>query len=125
PVGGDAGAGKVDESVMAPLRDDLNTVAAVQALHALAGKAVGDETASGTFAASANILGIAPKKIELSKALEEGVESIIQMRLEMLKAKNFAEADKIRDDLLAKGIQLKDSKDPETGARVTTWEVKR
>jgi len=47
------------------------------------------------------------------------------MRLEMLKAKNFAEADKIRDDLLTKGIQLKDGKDPVSGERVTTWEVRR
>ena len=43
----------------------------------------------------------------------------------MLKAKNFAEADRIRDDLAAKGVQLKDGKDPATGERVTTWEVKR
>jgi cysteinyl-tRNA synthetase len=43
----------------------------------------------------------------------------------MLKTKNFTEADKIRDDLLAKGIQLKDGKDKESGERVTTWEVKR
>ncbi len=34
-------------------------------------------------------------------------------------------ADRIRDELLAQGIQLKDGKDPETGERVTTWEVKR
>jgi cysteinyl-tRNA synthetase len=47
------------------------------------------------------------------------------MRLEMLKAKNFAEADRIRDDLLARGIQLKDGKDAATGERVTIWEVKR
>ena len=33
--------------------------------------------------------------------------------------------EKIRDELLAQGIQLKDGKDPETGERVTTWEVKR
>ena len=46
-------------------------------------------------------------------------------RLELLKAKNFTEADKIRDTLAAEGIQLKDGKDPATGERVTTWEVKR
>ena len=46
-------------------------------------------------------------------------------RLALLRDKNFAEADKIRDELLAQGIQLKDGKDPETGERVTTWEVKR
>ena len=28
-------------------------------------------------------------------------------------------------DLLAQGIQLKDGKDPATGERITTWEVKR
>ncbi|MFN7012088.1 MAG: cysteine--tRNA ligase [Allorhizobium sp.] len=57
--------------------------------------------------------------------LTAAVQALVDMRLEMLKAKNFAEADKIRDDLAAKGIQLKDGKDKETGARVTTWEVKR
>jgi len=65
------------------------------------------------------------KKADISTALAESVDSIIQLRLEMLKAKNFAEADKIRDDLAAKGIQLKDGKDVATGERVTTWEVKR
>ena len=57
--------------------------------------------------------------------LASAIQAVIDMRLEMLKAKNFAEADKIRDDLLAKGIQLKDGKDKESGERVTTWEVKR
>jgi cysteinyl-tRNA synthetase len=49
----------------------------------------------------------------------------IEQRLEFIKAKNWPEADRIRDELLAKGIQLKDGKDPQTGERVTTWEVKR
>ncbi|WP_137132845.1 cysteine--tRNA ligase [Rhizobium sp. FY34] len=53
------------------------------------------------------------------------VQYAIDQRLELLKAKNFAEADRIRDELLAKGIQLKDGKDAATGERVTTWEVKR
>jgi len=53
------------------------------------------------------------------------VSAWINARLEFIKAKNWAEADKIRDDLLEQGIQLKDSKDPVTGERVTTREVKR
>ncbi len=61
----------------------------------------------------------------MSDDLSAAVEALVQMRLEMLKAKNFAEADKIRDDLAARGIQLKDGKDRETSERVTTWEVKR
>jgi cysteinyl-tRNA synthetase len=40
-------------------------------------------------------------------------------------AKNFAEADRIRDELAGMGIQLKDGKDPETGEPVTTWEIAR
>ncbi|MBX9468129.1 MAG: cysteine--tRNA ligase [Rhizobium sp.] len=51
--------------------------------------------------------------------------SQIEARLAMIKAKNWAEADRIRDQLLGKGIQLKDGKDPLTGERVTTWELKR
>ena len=40
------------------------------------------------------------------------------------KAKDFTNADRIRNELLEQGIQLKDGKDAE-GNRVTTWEVKR
>ena len=49
----------------------------------------------------------------------------LKTRLAFIAAKNWAEADRIRDELLAQGIQLKDGKDPATGERVTTWEVKR
>jgi cysteinyl-tRNA synthetase len=57
--------------------------------------------------------------------LSETQATKINERLTFLAAKNFAEADRIRDELLAQGIQLKDGKDPLTGERVTTWEVKR
>jgi cysteinyl-tRNA synthetase len=40
------------------------------------------------------------------------------------KVKNFKESDRIRDELSAMGIQLKDAKDPATGETVTTWEVR-
>jgi cysteinyl-tRNA synthetase len=58
-------------------------------------------------------------------ALAEAVDALVALRLEMLKAKNFAEADRIREELSAKGIQLKDGKNAETSERMTTWEVKR
>ena len=61
----------------------------------------------------------------MSDTLTAAIQALVDMRLEMLKTENFTEADKIRDDLLAKGIQLKDGKDKESGERVTTWEVKR
>ncbi|MFN7104337.1 MAG: cysteine--tRNA ligase [Pseudorhizobium sp.] len=121
----EAVAGEPDPAVLAALSDDLNTVAAVQALHALAQAANADPTKLSAFAASAALLGILPKKAEVDGAVASAVETLVQLRLEMLKTKNFAEADKIRDDLSAKGIQLKDGKDKETGERVTAWEVKR
>ncbi|MBY2922634.1 cysteine--tRNA ligase [Rhizobium leguminosarum] len=121
----EAGDAAPDETVLNALSDDLNTVAAVQALHALAQGAHTDPAASATFAATADLLGLLPKKMEIDEAVASAVDALVAMRLEMLKAKNFAEADKIRDELTAKGIQLKDGKDAVTGERVTTWEVKR
>jgi cysteinyl-tRNA synthetase len=50
---------------------------------------------------------------------------MVDRRLALLAAKNFAEADRIRDELAAQGIQLMDYKDPETGERRTRWELKR
>ncbi|HEY5082462.1 MAG TPA: cysteine--tRNA ligase [Bauldia sp.] len=53
------------------------------------------------------------------------VQDLITDRLSARAAKDFAEADRIRDELDAMGIALKDAKDPNTGELVTTWEVKR
>ncbi|KQY19686.1 cysteine--tRNA ligase [Rhizobium sp. Root482] len=114
-----------DASVVEALADDLNTVAAVQALHALALAANADPARLPAFAASAALMGLLPRKSEVDEAVASAVDALVEMRLEMLKAKNFAEADRIRDDLLARGIQLKDGKDAATGERVTIWEVKR
>jgi cysteinyl-tRNA synthetase len=112
-------------SVMEALGDDLNTVAAVQALHALAQEANADKSLLPVFAASAALLGLLPAMAEIDEAVAIEIDRRVKARLELLNAKNFAEADKMRDTLLAEGIQLKDGKDAATGARVTTWEVKR
>lgn len=122
---GDAGETAPDASILEALSEDLNTVAAVQAVHALAQAANADPSKLPLFVASATLLGVAPKKAEVSDDLFAAVQALVDLRLEMLKAKNFAEADRIRDELAEKGIQLKDGKDKETGERVTTWEVKR
>ena len=47
------------------------------------------------------------------------IERRIAARLSARQAKNFAEADRIRDELAALGVVLKDSKDG------TTWEMAR
>jgi cysteinyl-tRNA synthetase len=132
----------IDGQVLKALTGDLNTPLAMKRLSALASSAfasfhergtiseaeVDHERASNvaTLIKSAALLGFnLILKAEVDEAVTSAVEAVVAMRLEMLKAKNFAEADKIRDDLLAKGIQLKDGKDAATGERVTTWEVKR
>jgi cysteinyl-tRNA synthetase len=63
---------------------------------------------------------------KVAVAIDDGrLNESIARRLAFIRDKNWAEADRIRDELLAQGIQLKDGKDPATGERVTTWEVKR
>ncbi len=121
---GDTSAQPAPEVVEA-LGDDLNTVAAIQALHGLAGEAAKDPTKLAAYSSSAALLGVGPAKADLSGLDESSIEASIAARLEALNAKNWAEADKIRDELASEGILLKDSKDPETGERVTSWEVKR
>jgi cysteinyl-tRNA synthetase len=53
------------------------------------------------------------------------IDERIAARSAARSAKNFKEADRIRDELAAMGITLKDAKDPKTGELTTTWEVAR
>jgi cysteinyl-tRNA synthetase len=55
----------------------------------------------------------------------ESVNRLISARLAARRARDFKESDRIRDELAAMGVQLKDSKNKETGEIETTWEVKR
>ena len=50
---------------------------------------------------------------------------LIERRLEVRKAKDFKESDRIRDELAAMGVTLKDTKNKETGEIETTWEIAR
>ena len=61
---------------------------------------------------------------EVRKVDAEHVGSLIAARNAARKTKDFKEADRIRDELSAMGIQLKDAKDQATGEIVTTWEVR-
>ncbi|RWP58740.1 cysteine--tRNA ligase [Mesorhizobium sp.] len=128
-----AAAKQLPVEVVEALSDDLATYSAFQVLTQLAGEAVDSNAAGGGNAAAGNdaaaslkaalsFLGfdVAPAKVD-----EDAIAKAIARRLELIAAKNWAQADRIRDELLAQGVQLKDGKDPVTGERVTTWEVKR
>jgi cysteinyl-tRNA synthetase len=119
--------------VLQALEDDLNTPQAISALHALRSEAAkGAKPAAACLKASARLMGLLqgaaawkawrPAKLDID---EKKVASLIAARNAARKAKNFKEADRIRDELSAMGIQLKDAKDPTTSEIVTTWEVKR
>jgi cysteinyl-tRNA synthetase len=62
---------------------------------------------------------------EDARTNDVAIQVAVHERLAFIAAKNWPEADRIRDELLAQGIQLKDGKDPATGERITTWEVKQ
>lgn len=121
----------VDSDVLDALLDDLNTSAVITRLRALA-KIAGEEKfleAGQKLAASLKLLGFeipAPESREMQEDFTDAGEilQLIQQRLAARAAKNWAESDRIRDELGLMGIQLKDGKD-EAGNPVTTWEVKR
>ncbi|MCA0057018.1 MULTISPECIES: cysteine--tRNA ligase [unclassified Mesorhizobium] len=119
--------GQLPDEVVQALSDDLATYAAFQVLTQLAGEAV-DFSGDGENAAAASLKGALAFlgfDVGAAKVDEAALAKAIARRLELIAAKNWAEADRIRDELLAQGVQLKDGKDPVTGERVTTWEVKR
>ena len=51
------------------------------------------------------------KKVKEEELLDEDIEALIAERQQARKDKNFARADEIRDELLAKGIVLKDTRE--------------
>ena len=121
--------GVLDAEFIGALSDDLNTPEAVRFLQSAAAR-LADRSLQLTpdnarrLAELRNSLRCLGFTVDADKE-NPVVESAIAERLALIAQKNWAEADRIRDELLSQGIQLKDGKNPETGERVTTWEVKR
>ena len=118
----------------AALCDDLNTAEAITHLRRLYSEAnEGVAYAGARLAACGRMLGLFQQDLAAwngwrpaSAGIDElAVHRLIKERLAARAAKNWAESDRIRDELVAMGVQLKDAKDPATGELTTTWEVKR
>lgn len=110
-------------AVLEALADDLNTPKAIAEMHALKDHA-GKKALAGTLA----FLGFEPGPLrewtaarapELSIA-EAEIEARIAERIEARRNRDWAASDRIRDELMALGVALKDNKDG-----TTTWEPKR
>ena len=143
--------GVVDQHVIMALSNDLDVSNMLVAMDALSSNLFSEDHAlrektKNDIAATLKWLGLAEDsdfpEIEQDESRREAIEAAylvnngikitkaeiekrVASRLALIAAKNWQEADRIRDALLADGIQLKDGKDAVSGERITTWEVVR
>ena len=142
---GDPDEGRVPPGIIAALADDLNFIRCrteiselVKARKSASGKEA--EQHANDIAATLIWLGVANaedfqiarikdqasrdelRAKEAGMALAE-IESNIAERLQFIRNKDWDAADKIRQQMANAGIQLKDGKDPDSGERITEWEV--
>jgi cysteinyl-tRNA synthetase len=122
-VGADVKGGTPSDAVLEALADDLNTPQTIAALHGLRN----NEADRAAFAASLRFLGFLSesaaqwegRKRKASGVDADRVNALISNRTAARARKDFRESDRIRDELAAMGVAIKDSKDG------TTWEVAR
>jgi cysteinyl-tRNA synthetase len=140
---------KPDPKFVEALADDLNVPEAVARIHELlnashfadplAPKAeqVGafaldnpssgisdEETVRANKASAIACLALLGIEISHDVALSTDKEALIEARVAARARKDWKESDRIRDELAAMGVVLKDGKDAD-GKPVTTWEIAR
>ena len=127
-VAADTKGGHPADAVVEAVSDDLNTPQMIAALHALRNSAAsGNEDDRDQFAASLRLLGFLSesaadwnaRKQQASGIDAKQIDGLISDRTAARARKDFGESDRIRDQLAAMGVVIKDSKDG------TTWEVAR
>ncbi|MDO4518033.1 MAG: cysteine--tRNA ligase, partial [Bacillota bacterium] len=99
--------------------DDLNTADAISAIFELvtAINSAGGANATKAYAKAAmdilmelaTVLGLLQQEVEEKVEIDEELQALIDERQAARKAKDFARADEIRDQLKAQGITLKDT----------------
>ena len=116
------------DAVIEALSDDLNTPQMMASLHSLRNHATsGNERSCNEFAASLRFFGFLSesaaewkgRKQQASGVDAKQVDGLISDRAAARARKDFGESDRIRDQLVAMGVVIKDSKEG------TTWEIAR
>jgi cysteinyl-tRNA synthetase len=123
---GAVASGSTPGTVTAALEDDLNTPKAIAELHGLLDR-------PEALSAGLRLMGFlaetpeafAARRTSAADVDASEVDRLVAERLAARKARDFATSDRIRDQLAAMGVTVKDGKDPVTGEPVTTWEVAR
>jgi cysteinyl-tRNA synthetase len=119
---------RASDAVIEALSDDLNTPQMIAALHGIRNKAAsGNERDRGEFAASLRLVGfLFESAAEWKSRKQQGsgidakqIDGLISDRTAARARKDFKESDRIRDQLAAMGVVIKDSKEG------TTWEIAR
>jgi cysteinyl-tRNA synthetase len=128
-VAADAKGGQPSSVVIEALSDDLNTAQMIASLHGLRNAASENERERDRieFAASLRLLGFLSETAAAWKQRQQQASGVDAKRVDSLIAdrtaararKDFKESDRIRDELAAMGVVIKDSKDG------TTWEIAR
>jgi cysteinyl-tRNA synthetase len=115
-------------AVVQALSDDLSTPQVIAALHGLRNSAAsGNERDRGEFAGSLRFLGFLSQSVaewkdrkqQASGLDAKQIDGLIADRTAARARKDFKESDRIRDELAAMGVVIKDSKEG------TTWEIAR
>jgi cysteinyl-tRNA synthetase len=122
-LAGHGRAAELSEHIVEALADDLNTPKMLAELHALDGQGAHDELGANLRAMGFLLEGAEAWKARKQASLSVDpavVERLIAARKEARAAKNWPESDRIRDELAALNVVVKDNKDG-----TTTWEVAR
>jgi cysteinyl-tRNA synthetase len=127
-IAADVSGEEPSAAVIEALSDDLNTPQMIASLHALRnGAASGNQRSRNEFAGSLRFFGFLSesavqwngRKQQASGIDAEQIDGLISDRAAARARKDFRESDRIRDELAAMGVVIKDSKEG------TTWEIAR
>jgi len=115
--GGDALIGKLLADFKEAMDDDLNTAGALAALFtfirdgnaAIDAGRISAADAAGMKAAMMRIDPVLDIYPEMNDSLDQTIENLIEARNAARRARDFAESDRLRDELLSRGILLEDT----------------